>query len=90
MTRARDVVYASCFRHQKNKVSASLFFSETATGTVDDPKSLPIPDYQPEREAEPDKAVLSFSDLASYERCPLSYRLSALLGFQPQIAQELG
>jgi DNA helicase II / ATP-dependent DNA helicase PcrA len=36
-----------------------------------------------------EKVTFSFSELASYESCPHSYRLSDLLGFQPQLAPEL-
>ena len=34
--------------------------------------------------------TISFSELASYEECPLRYRLSSSFGFQPHLATELG
>ncbi len=34
--------------------------------------------------------TVSFSELAAYEGCPLRYRFSRSLGFQPQLVTELG
>jgi len=92
MTRARDMLYLSRFHHKKNSFAASSFLLEVAGG---DPacatKALPLPPvFQPGQDAAEDKPALSFSDLAAYEDCPMSYRLSSLLGFQPQLVAELG
>src|SRR5271167_3688706 len=91
MTRARDMLYLSCFRRITNRRSPSPFLLEVAGTDLDSPKVLPLPlPYQPGNGIEQDTPTLPFSDLAAYENCPFSYRLSTLLGFQPQLAAELG
>jgi DNA helicase II / ATP-dependent DNA helicase PcrA len=91
MTRAKEMLYLSRFRRQKNHAKPSPFLVEAAG---DDPPpvssvSLP-PRSAPDKNGEPAKLTLSFSDLAHYEHCPLAYRISGLLGFQPQLVPELG
>lgn len=89
MTRARDALYVSHFRRMKNRTGPSPFFCECATGS---PGTAPLP-LPPRREplsADVPELDVSYSDLAAYSKCPLSYRMRALLGFQPQLAEELG
>jgi DNA helicase-2/ATP-dependent DNA helicase PcrA len=91
MTRARDVVYLSRFRKKKNTFRASPFLVEVAGGEPKALSKLPLPpDFVPAQQSSLDKPTLSFSELAAYEECPLSYRLSSRLGFQPQLVAELG
>ncbi len=75
MTRAKDVVYFSAFeRLLKRRL-----------------RSVPLTPPPASRPAQlEEKPEFSFSDLADYENCPLSYRLRTLFGFQPQLAKELG
>jgi DNA helicase-2/ATP-dependent DNA helicase PcrA len=76
MTRARDVVYLSRYHKLKNKTT---------------PTNLPIPGpFIPPADEPEEQPTVSFSDLALYEQCPLRYRFSASLGFQPQLVTELG
>lgn len=92
MTRARDVLYLSRFERKTNRFRPSPFLLEVAG---EDPrptnKPLPMPKAFAPPTDEPDEPpTLSFSDLALYEGCPLRYRLSNLLGFEPQLVPELG
>jgi DNA helicase-2/ATP-dependent DNA helicase PcrA len=89
LTRARDVLYVSRFRKTAKQTAApSPFLRELDLPEQTEPE-LP-------REAGAEHVVaaaplrISFSDLAGYEACPFSYQLRALIGFEPQLAQELG
>ncbi|SRR5581483_197785 len=91
MTRARDMLYLSRFRMKKNQFHASPYLLEVAGADPGRRTPLPLPVVPSEEvRADEQKPSLSFSDLATYEDCPLQYRLSSLLGFQPQLAPELG
>ena len=91
MTRARDMLYLSRFRRIKNRRSPSPFLTEVADKDPSDASSLLLPQpYSGTSGAEQDQPTFSFSDISAYESCPFSYRLSTLLGFQPQLAAELG
>lgn len=93
MTRARDFLYLST--HQAvttQSASPSPYFVETGGGNIKPsgkplwvPKSLPP--RPPEGEVKP---TFSFSELAQYLGCPLSYRYRLGIGFQPPAAKELG
>jgi DNA helicase-2/ATP-dependent DNA helicase PcrA len=92
MTRARDMLYLSSFRRITNRKSPSPFLVEVSGGDPKDAAKLPLPPpYSPPVDGpnEP-PPMLSFSQLAHYEDCPMRYRLSDSLGFEPQIAVELG
>jgi DNA helicase-2/ATP-dependent DNA helicase PcrA len=91
MTRARDSLYLSRFRRKKNRFKPSPFLMEVAGDDPPVQTTLPLPDQHQPGNDEPDEPPsLSFSELALYERCPLRFRLSNSLGFQPQLATELG
>jgi len=90
LTRARDMLYLSCFRKIKNRFQPSPFLVEVA-GNPTDGKKLPLPDrYTPTAEAGDDLPTITFSELAHFEECPLRFRYSTSLGFQPQLVIELG
>ncbi|MEI7733322.1 MAG: ATP-dependent DNA helicase [Verrucomicrobiota bacterium] len=91
MTRARDALYLSWFTQKKNHFNPSPFLTAVAGQTPDLATSLPLPGhFTPEEDSPDDPPTLTFSELALYERCPMRYRLSSSLGFQPQLATELG
>jgi DNA helicase II / ATP-dependent DNA helicase PcrA len=91
LTRARDVAYLSGFERKTNRFQPSAYLLEVAHGApaVADTLALPGP---PSGDAtkEPDTLDVSYSDLASFEECGHRYRLNKALGFQTQIAPELG
>ena len=91
LTRAKDVVYLSRFLKKKNRLKPSPFLLEVAGGDPEVADYLPLPEHfvPPPDEAD-DLPTISFSELASYEDCPLRFRLSSSFGFQPQLATELG
>ncbi len=95
LTRARDVVYASTFSRINRAAGASPYLCEIAeTIECDDIPmltDLPLPD-PPEQLKNPElpPLELGFSDLADYEDCGYSYRLSRVFGFERELAQELG
>jgi DNA helicase-2/ATP-dependent DNA helicase PcrA len=91
MTRARDVLYLSRFEKKTNKFRISPYLLEVAGTEPPLRDSLPIPKFYTPPVHSPDELpTVSFSDLAYYDQCPLRYRLSSLLRFQPQLATELG
>jgi DNA helicase II / ATP-dependent DNA helicase PcrA len=90
ITRARDILYASAFLRKKNAFQPSVFLADLKVkAQVEATLPLPPPFAPPADEAE-EEPTLSFSELAQYDRCPQRYRLSSSLGFQPQLATELG
>ena len=91
LTRARDAVYLSAFERKKNRFRPSEYLTDIAHGVPKRSTELPLPD-PPEAGAdqEPPTLDVSFSDLAAFEECGHRYRLSTVLGFQTQIATELG
>jgi DNA helicase-2/ATP-dependent DNA helicase PcrA len=91
LTRAKDAVYLSRFRRKTNKFKPSPFLLEIAGGDPDLATELPLPPtFTPSAESGDELPTVSFSELASYEGCPLKYRFSSSLGFQPQLVAELG
>jgi DNA helicase-2/ATP-dependent DNA helicase PcrA len=91
ITRSRDSLYLSWFTKKKNRFRPSPFLTDIAGKIPDVQTTLPLPDhFTPDDEATDEPPTLSFSELALYEGCPLRYRLSSSLGFQPQLATELG
>lgn len=91
MTRARDALYLSRFERKTNKFKPSDYFLEVAGDVPPVSEELPLPGA-PATESPKEAPTLdvSFSDLASFEECGHRYRLSNILGFQTQIAPELG
>lgn len=92
LTRAKDVVYLSRFRKIKNRKKPSPFLLEVAGDDPEVTDKLPLPkSFEPPPDDDDDNLpTISFSELASYEDCPLRFRLSSSFGFQPQLATELG
>jgi len=91
MTRAKDMLYLSRFQRKTNRFKPSAFLLEVAGGDPAASASLPLPPpFVPPADEADEAPMLSFSDLALYEGCPLRYRLSGSLGFQPQLVTELG
>ncbi len=89
ITRARDALFVSTFERITNRQLSSPFFTALTGGIVpDSPEPLPPP--CPPASAPPPGLTLSFSELATYEICPHSYRLRSRFGFEPQLAAELG
>ena len=91
LTRARDAVYLSAFDRKTNRFEPSDYLVEVAGGEPPRLEALPLPGA-PESGGPPEPASLgvSFSDLAVFEECGHRYRLGHALGFQTQIAPELG
>jgi DNA helicase II / ATP-dependent DNA helicase PcrA len=91
MTRARDALYLSRFERKTNRFKPSDYFLEVAGRVPPVSEELPLPG-PPATESPKEAPALdvSFSDLASFEECGHRYRLSNVLGFQTQIAPELG
>jgi DNA helicase-2/ATP-dependent DNA helicase PcrA len=93
LTRARDAVYASYFERIKRKTKPSPYLSEIAKahGGIRQMASLPIPIApKSQTEVESPSLEVSFSDIANFEECGYRYRLNRLLGFQQELAIELG
>lgn len=91
VTRAKDLLYLSRFRRMKNRFHPSDYLIEIAGGDPPVRKTLPLPaTFVPPVDEVEELPTLSFSELALYEGCPLRFRLSSSLGFQPQFATELG
>lgn len=92
LTRARDMVYCSCFDHKKQAFKPSPYIREiTGSHTIERRISLPLPEA-PDRSVQRDVPPLeiSFSQMASWVDCGYAYRLSTVFGFQQRLAEELG
>jgi DNA helicase-2/ATP-dependent DNA helicase PcrA len=91
LTRARDAVYLSAFERKTNRFQPADYLCEVAGGTPAPQHELPLPaPPDPGSIGEPPPLAVSFSDLAAFGECGHRYRLSTTLGFQTQIAPELG
>ena len=92
ITRARDTLYLSHFRRQKNRAKKSRFltdlFGDDSLPAVSQLKVLPSPGA--DREVEVPKLSVSFSELSDYDECGYRFRLSSSLGFETQLVPELG
>jgi len=93
MTRARDIVYLSCFDRITRAAKPSPYLAEVARshGGIRKYDSLPLP-AAPEtaKGKEPPALEVSFSDIATYEDCGYRYRLAKAYGFQQELAIEIG
>lgn len=93
MTRARDVLYLSTHeRVTTQRVQPSPYFLDAGGSGVpvaDDPLWVPrsLPPRPPDDD---DKPTYTFSELAAYQSCPLSFRFRTGLGLQPPVAKEIG
>ncbi len=91
MTRARDALYLSRFRRLQNTFQPSPFVVEVAGGDPAVADTVPLPEpFTPPADEPQEQPAVSFSDLSLYEQCPLRFRFSSSLGFQPQLVTELG
>lgn len=91
LTRAKDAVYLSRFQRKTQRFKPSPFLVEILGEDPPLQRDLPLPPpFTPSEEATVEPPTVSFSELASYEGCPLKYRFSTGLGFQPQLVAELG
>ncbi len=91
LTRARDVAYLSRFQRKTNTFKPSQYLLEVCGGDPDVVEELPLPPaFTPGSEHGEELPSHSFSELAAYENCPLKFRFSTSLGFQPQLVSELG
>lgn len=90
MTRSRDYLSLSTFSRINKKTTPSPFLLEVAGGLPRERARLPAPP-KPEPVPEQQEVLeITFSDLAAYLECGLSFRLRRLIGFQPPLAPELG
>jgi DNA helicase-2/ATP-dependent DNA helicase PcrA len=93
LTRARDAVYASYFERITRKTSPSPYLIEIAKPhrSIQQRSSLSLlPGPEAEMAVESPALEVSFSDIANFEECGHRYRLSRLMGFQQELAIELG
>jgi DNA helicase-2/ATP-dependent DNA helicase PcrA len=91
LTRAKDMLYLSRFRKKQNRFQASPLLVEVAGGDPPVSHHLPLPGpFVPAPDEPEEQPTISFSELALYEGCPLRFRFSSSLGFQPQLVTELG
>jgi DNA helicase-2/ATP-dependent DNA helicase PcrA len=91
LTRARDTVYLSGFERRTNRFQPSEYLTEVSGTARPLLETLPVPD-PPAGGSQAERPTLdvSFSDLAAFDECGHRYRLSTVLGFQTQMAPELG
>lgn len=91
ITRARDWLSVSTHdTPNKRRVAPSNFLVKFADGVPPYLGSLPLPPTLEKRDDADDLLSITFSELANYKACGLSYRLRNLIGFQPSLAPELG
>lgn len=91
ITRAKDVLYISQFQRQKNRTRPSPYLGELFPKGLPQLDDVPVPDDA--GPAAHDSATglhVSFSDLRSFEDCGHRHRLAHSLGFETQLASELG
>lgn len=88
-TRARD--WLSVSRHDRvsvKRVPPSPYWQEL-TAHAASPGSITVPEVE-SAAADDETIELTFSELAVFLDCAMSFRLRNLLGFQPRLAPELG
>ncbi len=91
LTRAREVVYASCFERQSNRARPSPYLEVLFGEEIPERIELPLP-AAPVAVRNDELAPLrvSFTDIASFDECGYRYRLSSSFGFETQLVSELG
>jgi len=93
MTRARDWLSVSHHERvgeggkQRQRVSPYLSTLESHRVDADD---VQVADAAKALAMADEQLVITYSDLALFRECALSYRLRSMLGFQPRLAPELG
>lgn len=91
LTRARDAAFLSYFRRINRNFSPSPFLREIAGDGIPLLQELPLPGApEPVPSDERPPLEVTFSDLAVFDDCGHRYRLANQLGFEQQIAPELG
>ena len=90
LTRARDFLSLSTFQRIRNSYSPSPYLLEVTAGQALGyaPGEPPVP--EPRREEDVETLETSFSELAAFSECGLSYRLRGTIGFQPPLVPEIG
>ena len=91
MTRARD--WLSISTHDtpnRQAVAPSEFLLKVAGGVPPYLDDLPLPPPLEWKAEDENLLSITFSELADFKACGLSYRLRTLIGFQPSLAPELG
>ena len=73
----------------KQSIAPSEFLLEVAGGVPRYLDDLPLPPPLERKGEDEDLLSITFSELADFKACGLSYRRS-LIGFQPSLAPELG
>lgn len=91
LTRARDCVYPSGFQRMSAAFKPSPYLKEVTGGVPPVRTELPLPTPPSlNADAEAPPLELSLSAVALYEECGQRYRLGSHLGFQQELAVELG
>lgn len=92
ITRARDALYLSHFRRQKNRARISPFLADLfSVAKLPDRVELPLPPPLAKKEqVEKPRIAISFSDLSDFDECGFRFRLSTSFGFETQLVSELG
>jgi len=90
LTRARDCAYLSCFERKVNRFKPSTYLLEVAGSAPPRMATLPLPGAPESKLSEAPPLDVSFSDVALFEECGYRYRLATVLGFQQELAVELG
>lgn len=91
MTRARDCLYLSCFRRQTRRSNPSPFLVAVAGENLATSKEIPLPGGpEPSRDDELSALQVTASDIALHQDCGYRYRLANQLGFEQEVAVEIG
>ncbi len=94
ITRAKETLYVSRFRRQKNKTGMSPFFEELLENNKPLDYSdggIPLPDTITSSSKKSEKIKeFTVTDLLTYETCPYGYQLRHEMEFQPPMALALG
>jgi DNA helicase II / ATP-dependent DNA helicase PcrA len=91
LTRARECVYLTRFEKTAIKIAkASAYFSQVTAGFDAAPISVPLPNVDIAGSREEVPLDVSFSEVSVFEDCGYRYRLATVLGFQQELALELG
>lgn len=90
VTRARD--WASVSHHQRvntNAAHPSAYWSELSELELA-PADIVVPELEHRGDATDEPIAVTYSELAQFLDCAMSYRLRTLVGFKPRLAAQLG
>ena len=92
ITRPKDVLVLSYFKHQKNAATRSRFLDNIDLTAVRELKEgEPLPKAKAKRTEEKEEMqTYSASDVILYSRCPYQFLLRNLWGYQPKINEYIG